>query len=57
MFRRNGEEILTFRVYDSVGNCVNEFTGIMKEWQREIAPTLAGSYGRTQPVASARHLN
>jgi hypothetical protein len=41
MFRRNGEEIMTFRVYDSIGTCINEFTGTMSEWQRDVAPILA----------------
>ena len=43
MFRRNGEEVLTFRVYDSVGNCVNEFTGTMTEWQTDVVPILGGT--------------
>ena len=43
MFRRGGEEVLTFRVYDSVGNCISEFTGTMTEWQKDVVPVLAGA--------------
>jgi hypothetical protein len=52
MFRRDGEEIMTFRVFDSVGNCVNEFTGTMSEWQREVAPGLA-ALDRAHAASSA----
>jgi hypothetical protein len=43
MFRRDGEEILTFRVYDSAGNCISEFIGTMSEWQHVVAPVLVRS--------------
>ncbi len=40
VFTRDGENILTFRVYDGYGNCINEFTGTMKEWQDQIAAAI-----------------
>ena len=53
MFHRDGEEILTFRVYDSAGNCISEFTGTMSEWQRDVAPAL----GQARRDPSKSYLN
>jgi hypothetical protein len=53
MFQRDGEEILTFRVYDSMGNCVSEFTGTMSEWQRDVAPKL----GQARRASDSKYLN
>ena len=53
MFHRDGQEIMTFRVYDSAGNCISEFTGTMSEWQRDVAPAL----GRTGRDTGREYLN
>jgi hypothetical protein len=36
MFERNGEPILHFRVYDGMGNCIEEYTGTLGEWNRRL---------------------
>jgi hypothetical protein len=47
MFTRNGSDILTFRVYDGYGNCIDEFTGTMAEWQYHVADGLVD---KAEPV-------
>ncbi len=40
MFSRNGNSIMTFKVYDGYGTCISEYTGTLMEWQKDIATIL-----------------
>jgi hypothetical protein len=54
MFLRDNKPIMTFRVYDGWGNCINEFTGTLDEWQTEVAIKLHPSPDRQKPGTHLR---
>ena len=54
MFARDGDPIMSFRVYDGAGNCISDYTGTLTEWQAEVAIFLPGKANGRQGESRIR---